>query len=513
MPFRSDSLHAAERFEVHFEEMSIPISIKELVDWSRDEQKQNSEIASWLKLFGLEDRKGLTQFLKTPLVRDKSMARQILKSWAGRKLLDEVSDLIRLDEDSSGSAVFDTFEVLLETQNEVTTLDLLNSLPGEVIHLDLDGLVQVANNWKKELKSQQKLIDDLALLLNEDSETFINLNHEENLLKELREIQYQLVKLDVSHRRDSLNIEIWNPSIAYKKRSSWIVLMPGLGGDPDHFRWLARSLAHQGWPVVVLDHPGSNSKAIQALIEGSKPVPGAEVILDRIDDLRAVVEAKKDGQIDIQGTRLILIGHSLGALTSFIAAGASPSSELEKKCENILNNLSLSNLSALLQCQFVDINISDNQKIDEIELIVGINSFGSILWSNTFKAQINSPVLLIGGTFDLITPAISEQLGLFSSTKSHPFSRILIVEGASHFSPIRVENQLNQKSGEDLFQLGESLVGIHPLSVQSLLAEIIAKFINDFELNKSIPALSNQVKGDLNFHILDLKNVKNILRN
>ena len=155
-------LQAAERFEIHFDGMSIPISIKELIDWSNGEDETNSELASWLNLLGFKDRKGLTKFLNTPLVKDKSMARQILRSWSGRKLLDEVSDLILMDEDSSGESVLDTLENLLNEKGEVTTLDFLNSLSVKAIHIDLDGWIEVASNWRSELKKQQKLISDLG---------------------------------------------------------------------------------------------------------------------------------------------------------------------------------------------------------------------------------------------------------------------------------------------------------------------------------------------------------------
>ena len=151
-------LQAAERFEIHFDGMSIPISIKELIDWSNGAEEKNSELASWLNLLGFKERKGLAKFLSTPLVRDKSMARQILRSWSGRKLLDEVSDLILMDEDSSGESVLDTLEKLLNEKDEVTTFDLLNSLSVKAIHIDLDGWIEVANNWRSELNKQQKLI-------------------------------------------------------------------------------------------------------------------------------------------------------------------------------------------------------------------------------------------------------------------------------------------------------------------------------------------------------------------
>ena len=108
-----EKVQAAERFEIHFDGMSIPISVKELIDWSNGAEGKNSELANWLNLLGFKGRKGLAKFLNTPLVRDKSMARQILRSWSGRKLLDEVSDLILMDDDSSGERVLDTLEKLL----------------------------------------------------------------------------------------------------------------------------------------------------------------------------------------------------------------------------------------------------------------------------------------------------------------------------------------------------------------------------------------------------------------
>ena len=144
--------------------MSIPISIKELIDWGNGAEEKNSELASWLKLLGFKERKGLSKFLNTPLVKDKSMARQILRSWSGRKLLDEVSDLILMDDDSSGESVLDTLENLLDEKDEVTTFDLLNSLSVKAIHIDLDGWIEVANNWRSELNKQQKLISDLMTI-------------------------------------------------------------------------------------------------------------------------------------------------------------------------------------------------------------------------------------------------------------------------------------------------------------------------------------------------------------
>ncbi len=488
--------------------MSIPISIKELIDWSNGEEGNSSELANWLNLLGFKDRKGLTKFLNTPLVRDKSMARQILRSWSGRKLLDEVSDLILMDEDSSGESVLDTLENLLNEKDEVTTFDLLNSLAVKAIHIDLDGWIEVANNWRRELKKQQKLISDLALLKE------ISGSREERKLSNfmIQENEYELIPLVVSHRNQPLLLEVWNPSIREKNRRNWVLLMPGLGGDRNHFTWLARSLSHNGWPVVVLDHPGSDSEALEALVKGRLPLPGAEVIPDRINDLHSVLQAKRLGKIDFSAENLVLMGHSLGALTAILASGAKIEDQLENRCIKVLDNLSLTNLSALLQCQLIDINLSERKNVKNLSAIVGINSFGSFLWQKNIENQINTPLFLTGGTFDLVTPSISEQLGLLVSLSSSPLSRVLLIEGASHFSPIRVEGQMDQSKGEDLFNLGESIVGYHPLSVQSLLAFEIITFLENLEKQKSIIPETNITKDELKFHILDRDIIEKLIK-
>tara|TARA_Y100001968_G_scaffold130651_1_gene119240 strand:+ start:101 stop:562 length:462 start_codon:yes stop_codon:yes gene_type:complete len=147
-----------------------------------------------------------------------------------------------------------------------------------------------------------------------------------------------------------------------------------------------------------------------------------------------------------------------------------------------------------------------------LSAIVGMNSFGSFLWQENSENQINIPLFLTGGTFDLVTPSSREQLGLLLSLSSNSFSRVLLIEGASHFSPIRVEGQMNQSKGKDLFNLGESIVGYHPLSVQSLLAFEIINFLDKLEDKKAMPSKTNLTKGDLKFHILDKDIIKNLLK-
>ena len=67
---------------------------------------------------------------------------------------------------------------------------------------------------------------------------------------------------------------------------------------------------------------------------------------------------------------------------------------------------------------------------------------------------------------DLITPPLDEQIGLLAAIGQHPASRTVVIEGASHFSPIRVAALPRSQRNDDLFQLGEELVGVNPRHVQ-----------------------------------------------
>ena len=70
---------------------------------------------------------------------------------------------------------------------------------------------------------------------------------------------------------------------------------------------------------------------------------------------------------------------------------------------------------------------------------------------------------------------------------------------------------MKQSKGKDLFNLGESIVGYHPLSVQSLLAFEIISFLEKLEENKSVPSKTNLSKGKLKFHILDKKIIERLV--
>ena len=130
-----------------------------------------------------------------------------------------------------------------------------------------------------------------------------------------------------------------------------IIFMPGLGGEINNFKWIGNELARRGWPIVFIDHRGSNLKAFAEVIEGREAIPGSiDFFLYRIKDLDAVLKAHINGEFDLANDSYILMGHSLGSFIALLYEGNKPTDQLNK-CDSALKDFAVTNLSKLLQCQ------------------------------------------------------------------------------------------------------------------------------------------------------------------
>ena len=469
---------STERVEVKIDGLILPVSVEELGAFVRSPtadpaQLSQSELSTWMGLLAPESRQGLIRLLKAPVLSRRSLGRQLLSSWGAGPLLGALGELIRVEDGKriNRSLVLSTLEQLLERQATVSTLDVLEALPTQQLRLDLDALVAAANRWRLELKRHQTLMRTLA---QKEARLQLLKGTEGSALADAPR-QSTLV---VDHRSRPLRVERWIPQSS-SKDGLWVLMMPGLGGDPDHFNWLARSLMQAGWPVVVLEHPGSDVAAVQALLEGRQSFDGAAALRDRLADLVAVLDAQRRGDLNIPGTGVVLMGHSLGALTAVLASGAQPLPGMEQRCESALAGLPLTNLSELLQCELSAGRVLEgNAMASPPRAVVGLNSFGGLIWPHRSSQALPIPLLMVGGTLDLITPPLDEQLPLLAGLAEHPASRVVVVEGASHFSPIRVDGQGKASEGDDLFRLGEELVGVNPLSVQRVIVHEVIRFLD-----------------------------------
>nr|WP_075487275.1 alpha/beta hydrolase [Prochlorococcus marinus] len=499
--FFNNGSKAAEKINIKFEEMKIPFTIEQLSKLEKYKE-DSTELVDWLKNNGLIKVFELSKFLEFPVFKEEGLNREVLRSWIGRKILTELSKTIAVPNDTEGIEIYNTIENLLEEKREVSTLDIIKALPSKEISLDIDNLILIISSWKNELAMQQDLVSRLNNLEKTNSEPFKKSRN--NSSSDLIKINK---KIYTSHRAKPFEIELWKRKKTNNDKEL-IIFMPGLGGEINNFKWIGIELTKSGWPIVFIDHRGSNLKAFTKVLEGKEAIPGSkDFFLNRIKDLKATIKAYENGEFGLANNSYILMGHSLGALIALLYEGNKPTDQFLDRCDSALKDLALTNLSKLLQCQLTEIPFPEKNNTNNASAIIGFNSFGSLLWPKENSSGIKIPTLLIGGTYDLITPLINEQFKVFSAL-NNPTNRFLIIEGASHFSPIRINNSYLEN--DNVFKINKSFIGSDPILVQNLSSKFIIEFIKNIKDRKIPSVIKNQSEMGLDFHLLDLKVIKEV---
>jgi len=502
--FFNNGLKAAEKINIKFEEMKIPFTIEQLSKLEKYKD-ESTELIDWLKNNGLNKVFELSKFLEFPVFNEEGLNREVLRSWIGRKILTELSKTIKVPNDKNGIEIYNTIENLLDEKKEISTLDIIKALPSEEISLDIDNLFLIISYWKKELSMQQDLISKLNNLERTNQNYFKNSEKKSSL--DLIKIEK---KIYAPHRVKPFDIEIWK-SNKTKDEKELIIFMPGLGGEINNFKWIGNEFAKRGWPILFIDHRGSNLESFIEVLDGKETIPGSvEFFLYRMKDLDAVLKAHENGEFDLANDSYILMGHSLGALIALLHEGNKPTDQLKNKCDSALKDFAVTNLSKLLQCQLSEIPFPEKNNINKANAIIGFNSFGSLLWPTEKTSGIKIPTLLIGGTYDLITPLINEQFKVFTAL-NNPSNRFLIIEGASHFAPIRINN--SNEDNNDLFKISKSFIGSDPILVQDLSAKFIIKFLENIKDQEITKVIKNQRDLGLKFHLLDLETIQEVSKN
>ena len=116
----NDSSKAAERVNIKFEEMKIPLTIDQLskLETYKDD---STELIDWFKENGFLKFFELSKFLKFPIIKEEGLNRNVVRSWVGRKILSELSKTIIVPNDKYGVEIFNTIENLLEDKGTVST--------------------------------------------------------------------------------------------------------------------------------------------------------------------------------------------------------------------------------------------------------------------------------------------------------------------------------------------------------------------------------------------------------
>jgi dienelactone hydrolase len=186
------------------------------------------------------------------------------------------------------------------------------------------------------------------------------------------------------------------------------IISPGAGGSEKGYSYLGETMAGLGYQVVVVGHPESGRRALREQIRGQGLREGLAELITEPEAYRGrfmdIAAARQWAQGRCQGRQAVLLGHSMGAATTMMEAGAR-------------NKLGLTGSHAF-----------------DVYIPLSPQGAGSIFPANAWS-DLQRPVLSVTGTRD-------DELGGGSwQTRTEPYRNmppgckwLAVIDGATHMN-------------------------------------------------------------------------------
>jgi predicted dienelactone hydrolase len=379
---------------------------------------------------------------------------QFLYTQQGEILLRRLGEVIQPESRDTGFFAIRGALILASAEPEgLTLLNVFRKFPTRGIRIDLQRSLQIADDFGNLIDRTRRATDLVAQIASETS-TPLPGTVQDLAAKGAYGFQRETLRLvDRSRgfvqalgRERVFPVDVYLPIArrqALPRSISVIVISHGLGSDRGTFRYLAEHLASHGFAVAVPEHPGSNAKQLQALVEGTaNEVINPSEFVDRPLDIKYVLDdlerrAKSDPRYSrLNVNQVGLLGQSFGGYTVMALAGAPINfTQLQQSCRPEEVDRSL-NLSLLLQCRAtalppINYNLSDPR----VKAIFAINPITSSVFGQESVSQINVPTVIIAGNADTIAPALPEQIQPFTWLQTT--ERFLgVIDQGTHFSTL-----------------------------------------------------------------------------
>ncbi|MEH2084116.1 MAG: alpha/beta hydrolase [Nostoc sp.] len=260
-----------------------------------------------------------------------------------------------------------------------------------------------------------------------------------------------------------------------------IVFSHGFGSVRTDLRYLAEHLASHGYVVAALEHPGSNAANTDLALQGKTKVMKPQEFLNRPEDISFVLdELEKLNQTTnhpLQGklatTNAMVVGYSFGGGTALALAGAELQLEhLKQRCKK---NLSILSLGENLQCIAQELPENSYQLRDtRIKQAIALNPTTSLIFGETGLTKIQVPTIVLAGSADKTTPALTEQIVGFDKIPS-PKSLVGII-GGTHLSVKDPSTTLDQIGQPNTPISGGEVVGEEAADVRKYVKAIALAF-------------------------------------
>lgn len=440
------------------------------------------------------------ELLRTPFPVNATLASQLTYSPLGESVVKRLAQLIQTetkDSESSFKALRASLILAAVNPKGLYVVNVIRRYPSDTIRLNLTEGQEILANLSQLLRRRDAIVAFLkqfsdAEIANQPNIDFAqqpDLRLQGNFGWKVRNLPMN----DISRRSRVFQVNLYVPQTkstnSPKSPFPVIVVSHGVAEDIETFAYVAQHLASYGFAVAVLEHPGSDAKKYQQFFAGLDTPPSADELINRpldvkfvLDQLQQLNDSDTNTDINLTGKlnlqQVGAIGHSYGGYTALVLGGATIDFQQVRKLCGRNNSL---NLSSFLQCRAQELY----QKIpiptltdSRIKAVMALNPLNSIVLGQSGLSKIQIPVMLMGGTQDIITPAVPEQVIPFTWLQT-PVKYLALIENGTHFS---TSEKLDNSPG--VLPVPAALIGPDPALAQTYVKAFSVAFFQSHLLNQ-----------------------------
>ncbi len=387
---------------------------------------------------------------------------------------------------SSIESVQGAISLALRQVNGLSVVGFLQAYPQENVTVDATKAISLAVRFNPN-RLQSKAFGSLLareLYVNERTDSDRNFRSFNPATIGNLAVEKQTITLRDPNRNRTIPIDIYSSRVE-QSQQPLVVISHGFGASRSSLSYLARHLASYGISVAAIEHPGSNISAINQAASASdlKSLISPQEFINRPKDISFSLNelaklnnqpGRLQGKLNTQ--QVNVIGHSLGGYTALAVAGGEVNIEqLRNFCNKSLN------ISAApadwLQCSAASLSENKLQLQDpRVKSAIALNPMIGKLFGDKGLNKISKPVLILSGTDDSLTPALTHQIQPFNQLGGQKY--LLTAIGGTHLSisddSLNVNSAttiIKERKGIDAKPLRELVQGVSVAFVKQLAPE------------------------------------------
>ncbi len=468
---------AADRLVARFPPFKdFSISVRDLETFAKN-GKIPADYAPLLDRVPPAQLQELRQLLQQRLDLSPEYVRQFTRAPLVEKLLERIGESVQTASRQNGRKSLQTaiISAAEDKKQGLTLTNVIRRFPSREVNLELAEVFNIYDNLTELFKRRDSTVIEIDRLATAEAATYrLDFSQQADLRRKgtLRWQKQRFEWLDKSRQR-LVPGDLYLPQTSSSKPIPVIVISHGVAEDRTTYAYLAEHLASHGFAVVALEHVGGDANRFRQYFSSLAPAPKATELLERPRDVSFLLDelqrrAQTDPTLQKLDLRQVgLAGHSLGGYTILALAGAQIDFDRLKRSCNPNRSL---NLSVLLQCRANELKPQVYRLQDpRIKAIFAINPLGSTLFGKQGLSQIRIPVFLIGGSDDVVTPAVPEQVYPFTWLQPSDKYLAIMVKG-THFSTQNISNS------EGIFPVSDSFIGPEPARARAYTTALSLAF-------------------------------------